>query len=53
MRAAIQSLVEDKKAELNRLVVTGQLTESADLVTSYASAVQMFSTLETRSKYKL
>ncbi|CAH8632375.1 unnamed protein product [Schistosoma intercalatum] len=49
MRAAIQSLVEDKKAELNRLVVTGQLTESADLVTSYASAVQMFSTLETRN----
>ncbi|CAH8676554.1 unnamed protein product [Schistosoma rodhaini] len=46
VRAAIQSLLYEKGTELKRLIITGQLTESADLVTSYASVVQMFATLD-------
>ncbi|KAK4476287.1 hypothetical protein MN116_001490, partial [Schistosoma mekongi] len=49
IRDTVQSLADKNDTVLNRLVVTGQLSASAALVTSYASTVHMFSTLETLS----
>ncbi|CAH8578611.1 unnamed protein product [Schistosoma turkestanicum] len=44
IRDTVILLVEEKNTTLNRLTITGQLTETAAQVISYASVVQIFST---------